>query len=496
MVASNLIPPYLPASSYSRSDDNFANPPGAPIGSNSSSAGGSTSSNSSSGAASQSFSPAVIAIIVILGAAFLLVTCYTIMAKLGTPWEVFRRRRWRRQVAGATVDDDDDNNPAAVTWPLMEVQQGLEEAVIQAIPVCEYRKEEGRLPLAVAVARVGGGSDCAVCLSEFEEGERVRMLPKCSHAFHLPCIDMWLRSHSNCPLCRANITSPAPDPPPPHATEINPQPPSSAPTIDDDAALQDPGHHLHIIDENTQGEEADTPLTRLRPLNREHKTIPLISRQPHDHATDGLLADQIERASLQLGSGFRCFSTGRASLSFRCFSTGRSFGNDGHESERLADLTALGAANSSTVNTRMTRSSSLGFCMDNMIHVLTDDYRYHTREGDHRVIDLNHHEKVVLDTVHNINRLESSSNGGSSSTSEGMRDFKSKSLNHDNSELKSLKAESIEDPLMGRMVLSLKGPRAVKRSFSGGRLFGFKVQKNSTSISVGTSTEAASRLPI
>lgn len=49
-------------------------------------------------------------------------------------------------------------------------------------------------------------SDCAVCLSEFEEEERLRLLPKCSHAFHVPCIDTWLKSHSNCPLCRAGIS--------------------------------------------------------------------------------------------------------------------------------------------------------------------------------------------------------------------------------------------------------------------------------------------------
>uniref|UniRef100_A0A0E0BA22 RING-type E3 ubiquitin transferase n=1 Tax=Oryza glumipatula TaxID=40148 RepID=A0A0E0BA22_9ORYZ len=48
-------------------------------------------------------------------------------------------------------------------------------------------------------------TDCSVCLGEFRDGESLRLLPKCSHAFHVPCIDTWLRSHSNCPLCRYNI---------------------------------------------------------------------------------------------------------------------------------------------------------------------------------------------------------------------------------------------------------------------------------------------------
>ncbi|GMY36384.1 ring-h2 finger protein atl52 [Fagus crenata] len=47
--------------------------------------------------------------------------------------------------------------------------------------------------------------ECAVCLSVFEEGEEVRNLPRCKHTFHAMCIDMWLYSHSDCPLCRTPV---------------------------------------------------------------------------------------------------------------------------------------------------------------------------------------------------------------------------------------------------------------------------------------------------
>ncbi|MCL7023502.1 hypothetical protein MKW94_013670 [Papaver nudicaule] len=47
--------------------------------------------------------------------------------------------------------------------------------------------------------------DCAVCLCEFEDDDKLRLLPKCSHAFHLECIDTWLLSHSTCPLCRDSL---------------------------------------------------------------------------------------------------------------------------------------------------------------------------------------------------------------------------------------------------------------------------------------------------
>lgn len=51
----------------------------------------------------------------------------------------------------------------------------------------------------------GGWAQCAVCLSIVQEGETVRQLPACKHLFHVGCIDMWLHSHSTCPLCRASV---------------------------------------------------------------------------------------------------------------------------------------------------------------------------------------------------------------------------------------------------------------------------------------------------
>ncbi|CAN1218321.1 RING-H2 finger protein ATL2 [Linum perenne] len=46
---------------------------------------------------------------------------------------------------------------------------------------------------------------CAVCLSSFEEMEYIRLLPNCNHCFHIHCIDMWLYSHPDCPLCRTCV---------------------------------------------------------------------------------------------------------------------------------------------------------------------------------------------------------------------------------------------------------------------------------------------------
>ncbi|XP_006663191.1 E3 ubiquitin-protein ligase SIRP1-like [Oryza brachyantha] len=42
---------------------------------------------------------------------------------------------------------------------------------------------------------------CAVCLEDFEEGERLKRMP-CSHGFHASCISDWLRLSRLCPHCR------------------------------------------------------------------------------------------------------------------------------------------------------------------------------------------------------------------------------------------------------------------------------------------------------
>ncbi|RWW25006.1 hypothetical protein GW17_00010684 [Ensete ventricosum] len=53
--------------------------------------------------------------------------------------------------------------------------------------------------------------ECSVCLAEFRQGERGRLLPRCNHRFHADCVDTWLQSHSTCPICRSAIETTPPD---------------------------------------------------------------------------------------------------------------------------------------------------------------------------------------------------------------------------------------------------------------------------------------------
>jgi hypothetical protein len=55
-------------------------------------------------------------------------------------------------------------------------------------------------------SKSGGSALCAVCLEDVQRGETVRRLPACGHLFHKDCIDMWLHSHTTCPLCRCDLS--------------------------------------------------------------------------------------------------------------------------------------------------------------------------------------------------------------------------------------------------------------------------------------------------
>ncbi|XWS29041.1 hypothetical protein CRYUN_Cryun25bG0122600 [Craigia yunnanensis] len=74
--------------------------------------------------------------------------------------------------------------------------KGLDSSVISSIPLFVYKMEEYK-----------HGLECVICLSAFEDNDVGRNLPKCGHGFHVECIDMWLQSHSNCPICRAPVLS-------------------------------------------------------------------------------------------------------------------------------------------------------------------------------------------------------------------------------------------------------------------------------------------------
>lgn len=150
------------------------------------------------------FSPPLIAMVVVVATAFLVITYSRLISRylirVVRRWRRWRRRRRLRYFPSSNGDLD---SPP----PLFDSPEGfhvyspcgLDESVIKTLPLFIYTTKNG------VHKQSSNSKDCAVCLLEFEDNDYVRTLPVCSHAFHVDCIDIWLRSHANCPLCRARI---------------------------------------------------------------------------------------------------------------------------------------------------------------------------------------------------------------------------------------------------------------------------------------------------
>lgn len=90
---------------------------------------------------------------------------------------------------------------------------------------------------------------CAICLEDYLEGEKLRLLP-CSHAYHTKCIDPWLtRNRRVCPVCKRKV----------FAQSERMSDSDSDSDADDTTPLVRPGS------QGTQGGTFDRPLQRNSP---------------------------------------------------------------------------------------------------------------------------------------------------------------------------------------------------------------------------------------
>ncbi|XP_010432277.1 PREDICTED: probable E3 ubiquitin-protein ligase ATL45 [Camelina sativa] len=113
------------------------------------------------------------------------------------------RCAWLRRLTGV-------NSAATGEYPPPPPNKGLKKKALQALPKSTYTASPSTSKAAaedLPCSSSGGDGDdssteCAICITEFAEGEEIRILPLCNHAFHVACIDKWLTSRSSCPSCR------------------------------------------------------------------------------------------------------------------------------------------------------------------------------------------------------------------------------------------------------------------------------------------------------
>ncbi|CAN4099596.1 unnamed protein product [Withania somnifera] len=131
----------------------------------------------------------VIAIIGILATGILLVSYYIFVIKCCLNWhriDILRRFSFSRRQG--VLD------PSTAYFPTVE-NRGLDESIIRSIPIFQYKKSEGKDRIFGEKTR--SSCECAVCLNDFQDNEKLRMIPSCAHTFHIDCIDVWLQKISN-----------------------------------------------------------------------------------------------------------------------------------------------------------------------------------------------------------------------------------------------------------------------------------------------------------
>ncbi|CAO2162981.1 unnamed protein product [Urochloa humidicola] len=243
----------------------------------------------------KNFNPSMAIVMVVLVTAFFLLGFFSI---------------YMRRCAGPPLGGPDDDYPAGhgrrpagvgvgFTYASSRSSRrarGLDRAVLESFPTMAYAD--------VKAHKEGKGAlECAVCLSEFDDDDTLRLLlPRCAHAFHADCIDAWLASHVTCPVCRAVLApdAEAPAPAPAFAVPAAEQDVPRQPAAETAAAPEQAASDAVVVvdaeeteEERVRREEA-AELMRIGSVKRalRSKSARRPAQFPRSHTTGHSLAAQ------------------------------------------------------------------------------------------------------------------------------------------------------------------------------------------------------------
>ncbi|KAJ7639213.1 hypothetical protein FB45DRAFT_988955 [Roridomyces roridus] len=143
----------------------------------------------------------------------------------GLPWRVWTGSGWEKHDPAEDPYAEAPEVPEETAAEAQVVDSGADSKPVEEEPA----PSTSQTPSVTAPLQwFDTQLECAICLSEFEKGDKVRVLP-CHHIFHLAEVDEWLIQRKKlCPVCKADVTQP-----PPTAEEPTERTPLLSNTTDD-----------------------------------------------------------------------------------------------------------------------------------------------------------------------------------------------------------------------------------------------------------------------
>lgn len=102
------------------------------------------------------------------------------------------------------------NLPSVENTPvrLVSILSAREPRVVAADILPERESSETRDSMSRDSQRSSNGNPlCSICLEEVIDSDNNKKVLHCNHTFHKNCIDRWLSTRSQCPVCRRRVPS-------------------------------------------------------------------------------------------------------------------------------------------------------------------------------------------------------------------------------------------------------------------------------------------------